>query len=77
MGKKQKNNNDEDSNLKTVKQNQKLIDKLAKTKAKRHVKVKNEPIFDSMLNTLQNDYAKEVVSRSSIEMLKEIDKDDF
>ena len=62
---------------KVTKQNQKLINEYSKTTAKRHVKEKNEPVFDKMIDKLQNDYAKQVVSNSSLEILKIVKTDEF
>lgn len=65
------------SDFRTLKQNKILIKKHAKKKAKRHVKVKNEPVFDKFLNSFHDDYGKIVVSGSSMEILKKVMEDDF
>ena len=64
-------------NIKTLKQNQKLIKQAYKVKANRHVKEKNEPVFDGFLEHFQTTYAKEVASRSALEILKLVQSDEF
>lgn len=77
MAKEKEISAEEKMNDKTLSQNEKLIQKYSKTKAQRHVKVKNEPVFDKMIDSLHEDYAKTVVSNSALEILKLVQSDDF
>ncbi len=64
-------------NFKTLKQNQRIIEQVHKQKMQRHVKEKNEPVFDIFLDSFQNDYAKNVAAKSALEILKLVQSDDF
>lgn len=77
MAKKKTPTDQERLNLKTLKQNEKLIKLASKKKAVRHVKEANEPVFDGFLNNFQTKYAKEVASRSALEIIKLVQTDEF
>lgn len=52
--------------------NQKFILSKIDEKQKRHVKEKNEPVLDEIISNFSEDYAKLVVSKSMLEIIKEI-----
>lgn len=62
---------------KITKQNERIIKKNAQTRAKRHVKVKDEPVLKRLLDDFQDDYAKNVASKSAIEIIKLVKSDEF
>lgn len=55
---------------KILKQTDSILKEMAENKMVRHVKEKNEPVFDDILSNFHNSYAKQVVSRSVNEILK-------
>lgn len=57
-------------NKRTLKENDKIISTFIKNKAKRHVKEPQEPVFSEIMGEFEMNYAKSVVSKSSLEILK-------
>lgn len=76
-GKNKNPRKEDEEKINTLKQNQAIIEKVHNEKMKRHVKVKNEPVFDIFLNSFHNDYAKQVVSASALEIIKLSLSDEF
>ncbi len=74
---KEKKKKAEKSKFRTLKQNQKILETASKNKQNRHVQVKDEPVLKKHLHLFQNKYAKEVAAKSALEILKEVNKDDF
>lgn len=55
---------------KILNQTDKIIKNMANQKMNRHVKEKNEPVFDEILSSFNEKYANGVASKSVIEILK-------
>ena len=55
---------------KVLKQNYNYLRRLSRQKAKRHVKEKNEPVLEDLMNEFRDDYGNTVVMVSSEEIMQ-------
>lgn len=60
----------ESLNKEIVRQNYKILLSLKKVKDNRHVKEENEPLMQTFIDDFNLNYAKNVASKSTIEILK-------
>lgn len=66
----------EEINTKALSDNNKLLKALTDYNTQRHVKEENEPVLQSIINSFNMEYAKNVAGKSSVEILK-IVRDEF
>lgn len=57
-------------NEKVLRQNNAIIKEVSETRMKRHVKEKNEPVLDDILDGFQLNYGKNVAAKSAMLILK-------
>jgi len=73
---KEKNNQSKEDKF-ILSQNDKIMKEFSNTKDKRHVKEPTEPVFKDIMKEFSLNYGKLVVSNTSKEILKLINKDEF